>query len=306
MLTLERVEGSALVGVRDATTATSPTEEATIAQCVRAQRVRTAATPFSWSMRLLPAPRRKAMQALYAFGCEVGDIADGEASWTMKLALLADWRAEIALLYAGRPEHIVTRALHEAVPRFDLLCEDFLTIINGKEMDVRAIRAPSLDYLDLYCEKRAVAVSRIALRILGAARPDGERLAAALGRGMQLTGILRDLAQDAARQRLYLPRELLRAHGIFATIPSNVLAQPALPQVCNALAERAAAYFADAERAIVSRPRLAMVAATAMLSGYRTLLEALLSRGWARLDEPVRIPVWHQTALLIGRSLAGP
>jgi hypothetical protein len=126
-----------------------------------------------------------------------------------------------------------------------------------------------------------------------------------LGRGMQLTGILRDLAQDAVRQRLYLPCELLRAHRIFATMPSYVLAQPALPQVCNALAERAAAYFAQAERAIVARPRLPMLAATAMLSGYRTLLEGLLSRGWMRLDEPAHIPVWHQTALRIGRSLVG-
>jgi phytoene synthase len=300
MVMLERIEGSALVGVRDATAATSRTEEAVIAQ-----RVRAATILFSWSMRLLPAPRRQAMQALYAFDREVGGIADGEASWTMRLALLADWRAELARLYAGRPEHIVTRALRDAVDRFDLRCEDFLAIINGKEMDVRDIRAPSLGYLDLYCEQRAVAISRIALRILGAALPEGERLAAALGRGMQLTGILRDLAQDAARQRLYLPRELLREHGIFATIPSYVLAQPALPAVCNALAERAAAYFAEADRAIVARPRLAMLAATAMLSGYRTLLEALLSRGWTRLDEPVRIAVWHQTALLIGHRLVG-
>jgi presqualene diphosphate synthase len=300
MVTLDRIEGLGLVSVRDATAATSRDEDAAINQ-----RVGAAAIPFSWLMRLLPVSRRKAMQALCAFGSEVGGIVDGKASWTMKLALLADWRAEIALLYAGRPEHIVTRALRDPVDRFDLLCEDFLALINGKEMDVRDIRAPSLQYLDLYCEQRAVAVSRIALRILGVPPPDGVRLAAPLGRGMQLTGILRDLAQDAARQRLYLPRELLCAHGIFATMPSYVLAQPALPQVCNALAERAAAYFADAERAMVTRPRLAMLAATAMLSGYRTLLDALLSRGWTRLDEPVRTPVWHQTALLTGRSLIG-
>ena len=172
-------------------------------------------------------------------------------------------------------------------------------------MDVREIRAPSLEYLDLYCERRAVAVSRIALRILGATWPDCQRLAAALGRAMQLTGILRDLTQDAARQRLYLPRELLCAHGIFATIPSHVLAQPALPRACNALAERAAAHFAEAERAIVARPRLAMLAATAMLSTYGTLFEALLARGWTRLEKPVRIPAWHQKLLRVGHSLIG-
>ena len=122
---------------------------------------------------------------------------------------------------------------------------------------------------------------------------------------MQLTGILRDLAQDAARHRLYLPRELLRAHGIFATMPSYVLAQPALPQVCNALAERAAAHFADVQRTRSALSGWATLATTAVLGSYRTLLKALLGRGWVRIDEPVRIPAWHQTALLLGYGLMG-
>jgi squalene synthase HpnD len=302
MLTLERIDGgSALVPGRDTGPATCPAEEAKVAQ-----RIRSASGSFFWSVRLLPARRRKAMYALYAFCREVSGTAGGEASRTLKLALLADWRGQIALLYAGRPQHVVTRALRDAIDRFDLRCNDFLAIINGIKIDTSAdIRAPSYEQLDLYCEQRTVAVSRIALRIFGVTSPDAERLAAELGRGMQLTGILRDLVQDAARHRLYLPSELLREHGIFATMPSYVLAQPALPQVCNALAERAAAHFADAERAIVARPWLAMLAATAMLSGYRTLLEALLARGWARLDEPVSIPAWRQTALLLGNGLIG-
>jgi phytoene synthase len=302
MLTLERIdEGSALVRGRGSRPASCATEEAEIAP-----RIHIASEPFFWSLRLLPAPRRKAMHALYAFRREVGGIAEGEASRTLKLALLADWRDQIALLYAGRPQHVVTRALRDAINRFDLRCDDFLAIIDGIKMDANAdIRAPSQEQLDLYCEQTAVAVGRIALRILGVAPPDSERLAAALGHGMQLTGILRDLAQDAARHRLYLPRELLHAHRIFATIPSYVLAQRALPQVCNALAERAVAHFADAERAIAARPRWAMLAITAMLASYRTLLEGLLARGWARLDQPVRMPAWRQTALLIGHGLVG-
>jgi phytoene/squalene synthetase len=65
------------------------------------------------------------------------------------------------------------------------------------------------------------------------------------------------------------------------------------------------AHFADAERAIAARPRWAMLAVTAMLASYRTLLERLLARGWARLDQPVRLPTWRQTALLIGHDLVG-
>jgi presqualene diphosphate synthase len=234
------------------------------------------------------------------------DISDSEASRTLKLTLLGDWRTEIALLYAGRPQHLVTRALRDPVEMFDLRSHDFLAIIEGTEMDSRInIRAPSLEQLDLYSEQRAVAASRIALRILGAAPPEGEQVAAVLGRGMQLTSILRDLARDAARQRLYLPRELLLAEGIFATIPSYVLAQPALPQVCNAVAERAAEYFANAQRTGPALSSWAMLATTAVLGSYRTLLKALLARGWARIDEPVRIPAWWQTALLLGNGLIG-
>jgi phytoene synthase len=300
MVTLERVdEGSAPAHRSDPGPATSPTEEA-----ATAQRICTAGGSPFWSMRLLPLPRRNAMQALYLFCREVRDVAEGNASRTLKLAMLADWRTQIALLYAGRPQHVVTRALRDAIERFDLRSEDFLAIIDGMKMvSSTDLRAPSLEQLDLYSEQTAVAVTRIALRIFDAAQPADERVATALGRGMLLTGILRDLSRDAARQRLYLPRELLHAHGIFATMPSYVLAQPALPQVCNELAEQAAAHFADAEHAIAARPMWAVLATKVMLSSYRSLLEALAARGWTRLDEPVRLPAWCQTALLIGDGL---
>ena len=300
MITLERfIAGSDLVHRRDPGPRTSPTEEAAITQ-----RIHNANPSFFWPTLLLPAPRRNAIQALYFFCRELRGIADGNALPTLKLAQLADWRAQIELLYAGRPQHFVTRALSDAVDRFDLRCVDFLAIIDGMEREARTnIRAPSLEQLYLYCKQRSVVVMRIALRILGAAQADADQVAAALGRGMVLTGILRDLTRDARRHRLYLPRELLQAHGIFATMPSYVLAQPALPQVCDALAERAADWFADAEDALEGRSRWRMGAATAILSGYRRLLRALLVRGWKRLDEPVRLPVWCRPALAIGHGL---
>jgi phytoene synthase len=303
MITLERfIAGSDLVHRREPGLTTSPSEEIPIAH-----RFRDANPSLFWSALLLPAPRRNAMQALYFFCRELRGIADGDAPRTVKLAMLTDWRTQIGLLYAGRPQHAVTRALRDAIERFDLRSADFLAIIDGMKMvSSTDVRAPSIEQLDLYCEQTAVAVSRIALRIFGAASPEDKRLAAALGRGVQLTGILRNLVEDSTRQRLYLPRELLHAHGIFATMPSYVLAQPALPKVCNALAERAAVYFADAERAIVARPRGAMLGARATLSSYRALLKGLLARGWSRLDEPVRLTAWRQTVPLIGHGFIAP
>jgi len=261
---------------------------------------------FFWAMQLLPAQRRKAVRALYAFCREVNDIADGEASRSLKQILLSNWRSEIAHLYAGRPHHSVTRGLSDAIHLYGLQCDDFLAIIDGMEMDVRTdIRAPSLAQLDRYCERVAVAAARISVRIFGEGSPAGQRVAAELGRALQLTSILRDLAEDARRHRLYLPREVLHAHGIFATTPSWVLAQPALPDVCGDLVGLAEYHYAAAVEAIAACPRWTMRPAAVLLGTNRALLHELLARSWRRLDEPVRTPAWHKLTLVIRHGLAG-
>lgn len=267
---------------------------------------RAAGSAFFWAMQLLPVQRREAMQALYAFCCEVDDIARGEASRSLKEALLLNWRSEIAHLYAGRPQHAVTIGLNQAVHLYGLRCDDFLAIIDGMQMDVRTdIRAPSFVELDHYCERRAVAVGRLFVRISGEETPAGERVAAELGRALQFTTLLRDLAEDARRHRLYLPRELLQAHGIFAATPSWVLAQPALPDVCRDLAMLAERHYAAAAEAIAACSRWTMRPAAVMVGTHRALLHELLVRGWLHLDEPVRIPAWHKLALVIRHGLTG-
>jgi phytoene synthase len=257
-------------------------------------------------MQLLPQQRRKTMYALYAFCRDVDDIADGVASRELKLTLLSNWRSEIALLYAGRPRYAVTRDLSEAIHLYGLRSADFLAVIDGMEMDVRRqIRAPSLAELDRYCECVAVAVARLSVRIFGEETPAGERVAAELGRALQLTNILHDLAEDARRHRLYLPRELLHAHGIFATTPSWVLAQPALPDVCRDVARLAEAHYAAAVEAITACPRHNMRPAAVLLGIYRAVLHELLARGWRDRDEPVRIASWRKLALVFCHGLTG-
>ena len=288
-----------------------PTPDATIdapdtRENAIAPRRRAVGSWFFWAMQLLPAQRRKAMRALYTFCREVDDIADGEASRSLKQILLSNWRSEIAHLYAGRPHNNVTRGLSEAIHLYGLQCDDFLAIIDGMELDPQTdIRAPSLAQLDRYCERVAVAAGRISVRIFGEASPAGQRVAAELGRAMQLTSILRDLAEDARRHRLYLPREVLHAHGIFATTPSWVLAQPALPDVCSDLVGLAEYHYAAAAEAIAACPRWTMRPAAVLLGTNRALLHELIARGWRRLDEPVRTPAWHKLTLVIRHGLAG-
>jgi len=214
--------------------------------------------------------------------------------------LLSNWRGEIAHLYVGAPRNAVTLGLSKAIHLYGLRCHDFLAVIDGAEMKAQTdIRAPSFARLDRYCECVAVAVGRLSVRIFGEETPAGERVAAELGRALQLTNILCDLAEDAKRHRLYLPRELLQAHGIFATTPSWVLAQPALPDVCRYLAVLAERHSSAAVEAMAACPRSTMRPVAAMLGIYRAVLHELLARGWQRLDEPVRISLSRRLALLL-------
>jgi phytoene synthase len=257
-------------------------------------------------MPFLAVQRRKALYALSAFWRETEDMADGKASTSLKHMLFMNWRSEIARLYGGRPRHAVTLGLNNAVHLYGLRCHDFLAILDGAEMKAQTdIRAPSFVQLDHYCECAAVAVCRLSVRIFGEETPAGERVAAELGRALQFTNILLNLAQDAKQRRLFLPRELLQTHGIFATTPSWVLAQPALPDVCRDFALLAKRHYAAAAKAIGACRRSTMRPAAVMLGIYRALLDELVARGWRQLEVPVRISTRRELALLLRHGLTG-
>jgi len=254
-------------------------------------KVATAGSSFYWAMRLLPEARREAMYAIYAFCREVDDIADSDAPEAAKREGLADWRNEIGAMFAGAAILPLGRALSRDIARYGLRREDFLAVIDGMEMDAGApIQAPFLAELDLYCDRVASAVGRLSVRVFGIDSPAGDRSAHHLGRALQLTNILRDLAEDAARGRLYLPRELLIEAGIKSTVPEAVLRHPKLGIACNRLADTAARHFVDAEAAMAQCPRRAMRPARAMGAVYHAQLVRLLRRGWARFAEPVKLP----------------
>ncbi len=267
------------------------------------QRVAASGSSFQAGMRLLPKPRRAAMYAIYAFCREVDDIAD---DWPKpeRLPGLDSWRREIDALYAGRPQHVIARALAEPVQRYGLLRDDFLAIIDGMEMDAREdIRGPSLTILDIYCDRVASAVGRLSVRAFGADGVRADDVAHSLGRALQLTNILRDLEEDAARGRLYLPHELLAERGITTRVPAEVLAHEKIGRVCRTLADMAERHFYDADLAMADCPRAAMRPARIMGAVYHEILRRLLERGWDRLGEPVKVPKLHKLAILLRYGL---
>ena len=247
-------------------------------------------TSFYWGMRLLPGARRKAMYAIYAFCREVDDVADGDAPLQAKLEELSGWRREVDALFAGRPGRPTTLALLDPIARFDLPAGEFHAMIDGMEMDAAGLmRAPPMNELIRYCRCVAGAVGLLSIRVFGAHSDEARRGALALGEALQLTNILRDLSEDAARGRLYLPRELLERHRVACTSPTGALRERALPQVCDALAAHARTRFTDAGRHFGRGERRALRPALVMMHVYRRTLDRLLARGWRRLEEPVRL-----------------
>jgi phytoene synthase len=268
--------------------ADQPSEEA-VRETIR-HRVETAGTSFYWAMRLLPRHRREGMYAIYAFCREVDDIADGDRPAEYKLAELAWWHEEIEALYEGRPRHLIALALLRPVQCYALRKEDFLALLAGMEMDARGdIRAPDLATLDLYCARVASAVGHLSVHIFGDSSGAAHSVAESLGRALQLTNILRDLAEDAARGRLYLAGEILDRHGIRGTDPETVLRHPALPAACRDVAVIAEAHFRDAERAMAQCSRRAMRPAAVMAAVYRATLSALQRSGWRDPAERVGV-----------------
>jgi phytoene synthase len=244
---------------------------------------------FYAAMRILPADQREAMFQIYSFCRKVDDIADSDGPRPERLAALQQWREDIDALYRGDPPPHLSDYV-ASVKKFDLQREDFIAIIDGMEMDVpQDIRAPEMATLDLYCDRVASAVGRLSVNVFGMPREDGVLLAHHLGRALQLTNILRDIDEDAALGRLYLPREGLLHAGITGNDPARVVADRALPKVCFPLAERAKTHFAKADEIMARNRRRSVKAPRIMGRYYRAILDLLLARGFAAPRSPVRV-----------------
>lgn len=246
---------------------------------------------FYNAMKILPAEQRDAMYAIYRFCREVDDIADEGGTDAEKREGLNRWRVEIDALFAGRPA-VLAAFLKAPVERYGLDRSDFHAVIDGMEMDIgEGVVAPDWKVLDLYVDRVASAVGRLSSPVFGLERQAGIDLAYHLGRALQLTNILRDLDEDAAIGRLYLPREELEKAGISADLhdPAKVLAHPLLDKVCRAVAAKAIGHFREADRIMSSAPRAAVRAPRLMGAGYHGVLKRLLAQGWAAPRRRVRI-----------------
>jgi len=246
---------------------------------------------FYWALKLLPAARRDAMFRVYAFCREVDDIADGDDAAAAKLERLKAYRSAIEAVFAGEPVELpgVDR-LKPVIRDFALAKADLLTVIDGMEADaVEAVRIADEAAFDRYLDQVACSVGRLSDKVFGLEGPEAQKLAYHLGRALQITNILRDLREDAERDRLYLPADVLARHGVTGNRPDEILAHPNLNEALDELATRAEGCFRRTDEALMHLDRKRTRPARMMQAVYREILKRLRTRGLARVEQPVRL-----------------
>jgi phytoene synthase len=273
---------------------------------IRAIERKASGSSFYAAMKLMAKPEREAMFAIYAFCRAVDDIADdGVGTRAERHAALDAWRADLESLYAdGSPGRV--DFLAGPMRRYGLRKEDFLTVIDGMDMDVAAdIRAPSLEMLDLYCERVASAVGRLSIKVFGMEEGPGFKLAYYLGRALQLTNILRDLDEDARIGRLYLPREYLHEAGLETTDPPEAIGRKAIDDACRKVAQLAHQDYREAIRVLRARPMGRLRAPKLMAAVYSEILREMEKQGWAPPRRRVRLSKRRLARIVLANGLIG-
>jgi len=246
--------------------------------CVTMAAVRRSGSSFRLGMRSLSHERRRAIHAVYAFCRAVDDIADGIAPVSEKISALGEWRREIDRLHRA-PETPIGRELARASSLFKLPLDECHALLDGMEVDsAERVRLNNDDDLHLYGRRVAGSVGTLSVHIFGA--PKARAFALDLGRTLQLVNILRDVDEDAARERVYVPLSRLAQLGLHDAPAAVLAADPRFARICEAMAEETRAGFAAADKALEHLDRTALKPAILMMENYRRLLDRLIARGW--------------------------
>ena len=234
---------------------------------------------FYYSFLFLPEERRRAITALYAFCREVDDVVDDCSDPATARATLAWWRQELAAAFHGTPQHPVARALAEVAPRFNLAEARLAEIINGMQMDLEYNRYPSFEVLRQYCHRVAGMVGLLSAEIFGFEDPRTLEYAADLGLAFQLTNIIRDVGEDARRDRIYLPLDEIESHGVSVADISASRETEGFRRLIEFQIERALGYYRDAFAKLPAIDRRAQRTGIVMAAIYRALLDEIQRDG---------------------------
>lgn len=240
---------------------------------------------FYYSFLFLPKPRREAITAMYAYCREVDDVVDEVKDADVARAKLGWWRAEVDNLFNGHPAHPVTQALQPFTSDHGITRERMLWVIDGMEMDLVKHRYADFAELEKYCYLVAGVVGELSAGIFGYRNPATLEYARNLGMAFQLTNIIRDVGEDARRDRIYLPREDLARFGLTEADILALKPSDGFQKLMQFQAARAQDYYRAAHLALPAEDRRAQRAGLIMAAIYGALLTEIEADGFKVLNQ---------------------
>jgi phytoene synthase len=236
------------------------------------QKAAASGSSFYYAFLFLPAPKRAAITAFYAFCREVDDVVDEATDAHVAATKLAWWQAEVSKSFAGQPSHPVMQALMPIAQDFAIEQRHLQAVIEGCQMDLNQTRY--LDYIGLqrYCHLVAGVVGEVAAQIFGQTQPQTTAYAHTLGQALQLTNIIRDVGEDAMRGRIYLPVNELQQFGVTAQDILNRNYSERFTALMSFQAQRAQGLYDQAMALLPAVDRRAQKPGLMMASIYRALL----------------------------------
>jgi phytoene synthase len=253
------------------------------------QKAAASGSSFYYSFLFLPEEKRRAITALYAFCREVDDVVDDSTDTGIARTKLAWWRDEVAAMYRGEPQHPVTRALAALLSRFNLAEERLHEIIAGMEMDLDRNRYSDFEALKLYCHRVASVVGLLSAEIFGYGDRRTLEYAADLGMAFQLTNIIRDVGEDARRDRIYLPQDELARYGVAVADIAQARESENFHRLMEFQIERALGYYRAAFSKLPPADRETQRAGIIMAAIYQALLEEIRADGCHVLKQRVSL-----------------
>ncbi|OGT13835.1 MAG: squalene synthase HpnD [Gallionellales bacterium RIFOXYB12_FULL_54_9] len=244
---------------------------------------------FYYSFLFLPKEKRRAIIALYAFCREVDDVVDECTDEQVARTTLNWWRGQVAEIYGGKPQHPVAIALIPVVVQFNMAQELLLEIIDGMEMDLDQPRYADYKSLQLYCYRVASVVGLLSVEIFGYSDRQTLKYAHDLGIAFQLTNIIRDVGEDARRNRIYLPMDEMQQFGVTAADILNANETANFHKLMGFQIERAESFYQQALAQLPSVDRKNQRTGLIMAAIYRATLDEVKASGCHVLKERVSL-----------------
>ncbi|MDR2334753.1 MAG: presqualene diphosphate synthase HpnD [Burkholderiaceae bacterium] len=253
------------------------------------QKAASSGSSFYYAFLFLPAPRRAAITAFYAFCREVDDVVDEVSDPGVARTKLAWWQAEVTQAFAGKPNHPVMQAMMPHVPVYGLEEQQFQAIIQGCQMDLEQTRYLDFPGLARYCHLVAGVVGEVSAKIFGQTDPATTGFAHKLGLAFQLTNIIRDVGEDAMMGRIYLPVSELQQFDVKAHEILNRKYSDNFTRLMRFQAERAHALYDEALSMLPAADRRTQKPGLMMASIYRTLLREIEAENFQVLHQRISL-----------------